>query len=118
MADALASGASVRKGVGVQIPPRAPIVLSQDVGDPRTSGSGVSWCLGAVGGSVAAHGKGASSKSEWSGWSTKSTKAAGPQLLLSLGVQRCAVCPARPASPCERDPVAVSYTHLRAHETV
>ena len=28
-ADALASGASVRKGVGVQIPPRAPSVLSK-----------------------------------------------------------------------------------------
>lgn len=26
MADALASGASVRKGVGVQIPPRAPLM--------------------------------------------------------------------------------------------
>ena len=29
MADALASGASVRKDVGVQVPPRAPTSLSQ-----------------------------------------------------------------------------------------
>ena len=29
MADALASGASVRKDVGVQVPPRAPIEVSE-----------------------------------------------------------------------------------------
>ena len=30
MADALASGASVRKDVGVQVPPRAPFVVGLD----------------------------------------------------------------------------------------
>jgi hypothetical protein len=29
MADALASGASVRKDVGVQVPPRAPVVPAE-----------------------------------------------------------------------------------------
>jgi len=33
MADALASGASVRKDVGVQVPPRAPIRLRAWCGD-------------------------------------------------------------------------------------
>ena len=31
MADALASGASVRKDVGVQVPPRAPIIIGQNL---------------------------------------------------------------------------------------
>ena len=30
MADALASGASVRKDVGVQVPPRAPLIFESD----------------------------------------------------------------------------------------
>ena len=48
MADALASGASVRKGVGVQIPPRAPTVLSQDLESSNPQGRGFLCFAGAL----------------------------------------------------------------------
>ena len=36
MVDALASGASVRKGVGVQIPPRAPLDMDMERQDRKS----------------------------------------------------------------------------------